>query len=73
MEPRISSAHNYDYTQFTSPPASWMNGVGNGYPVCDRQGTLGRNQVYGPSLCTLDASLFKNFPTTPMPVGENSC
>lgn len=52
----------FDFTQFSPPPATWVNGVGNGYPVFDRQGTIGRNQLYGPSLRTLDASLFKNFP-----------
>jgi hypothetical protein len=54
----------FDYTQFTPPPATWVNGVGNGYPVYDRQGTLGRNQLYGPSFRTLDASIFKNFAIT---------
>ena len=60
----------FDYTQFTPPPATWVNGVGNGYPVYDRQGTLRRNQFYGPSLRTLDASLFKDFPLMERVTGQ---
>jgi len=60
----------YDFTQFTPPPATWVNGVGNGYPVYDRQGTLRRNQFFGPSYRTLDLSIFKNFPIVEKVTGQ---
>jgi hypothetical protein len=60
----------FDYTQFSPPPATWVDGVGNGYPVFDRQGTIRRNQLYGPSYRTLDLSIFKNFPIIEKVTGQ---
>jgi hypothetical protein len=53
----------FDYTQFSPPPATFTS-TNTTYPVFDRQGTVGRNQLYGPSLRTLDFSVFRYFQLT---------
>ncbi|HWZ51442.1 MAG TPA: TonB-dependent receptor [Granulicella sp.] len=54
-------------SSFTSAPAVSFNG--GGY-VFTRPGTLGRNQVFGPSYRNMDLSLFKNVPIKDGVVGQ---
>lgn len=53
----------FDYTQFAPPPAVFTP-TNSTYPVFTRQGTVMRNALYGPSLRTMDLSVFRYFQIT---------
>jgi hypothetical protein len=53
----------FDPSQFVPPPAVFTS-TNSTYPVFTRQGTLGRNAMYGPSFRTMDLSVFRYFQLT---------
>jgi Carboxypeptidase regulatory-like domain len=64
----VKSLHEwFDTTGFAHPPVLNANGQTSTFT---RIGTLGRNQLVGPSYRDLDLSIFKNFPLTERIFGE---
>jgi hypothetical protein len=59
--PYAGVSHSFDYTNKTM---TWVNPAAFASPANGKQGTMERNQLYGPGFADVDVSFFKTTPIT---------